>query len=278
MRKIILFSIIVLCCVISFALISSARPTSGTIPAAKDSRDSVYNTNIITEVFIDIADYIKRQGGTSIIEKISPTKLKIDAGTSATHAKAIGRNSLDSKTIYYDMNTRYGTHPVYTIETMIYPSAANCNWMRVIYNGDVCVYITTSSGTPRLYAFNNTTGNFITYLSTSSAAIIYVEAFEDTYDIYVDTDADGESDEEKKNITNAQDTQKSFFVFGDRGSPAYGYLEWEYFNLKGHVSEEVKYFENFDDGNAENFFFRSEKLQDVENPEGMYLYEYGDLW
>jgi hypothetical protein len=56
---------------------------------------------------------------------------------------------------------------------------------------------------------------------------------------------------------------------------------WSYFRLKGHVATDVKFFESFNDGNAQNWFYISEDTvnsKTVDNPDGMFLKSIGNTY
>jgi hypothetical protein len=257
-----LIGLLLVVSIATVGLMSAARPTSAFIPVVEDGADGVMNTDIVTEFFY--ANSYKNweeKVDSGTIGIVNGNRLKIDAGDSSSKA---GVNRVYSKTLHHERSTQRGDYPLYTIEIEFYPMGTGYHWFILIDNGDVCLFLRGGQN-PALWAYEGTSDTLIGAVYKSTATTVNIDVYASDYDVYLDSDGDGDPDDTETDIGFSASMFRDYVRFGDFGGNDYGYVEYEYFILKGHVSDDVKFFESFNDGNAENWFLK------CDNPWNQYI-------
>ncbi len=224
-----------------------AKPVSATIHAPTDGADAVFTRDIFVDEFTAIETYYIHNDETGP-DPFADGSLRIDAGHSGTHYKALGKNYVRTRELYYERDRQYGDHPVYTIKTRFVPMDDCFRTFRIIDNDDVIIYISNPyGGAIKLYAYDLDTGNYLCDLNQYQPYTIYVEAGLDGYTVYVDTNINENVYEVEEDIDYQPfDREMNVFFFGDLGGPPpeelpedWGYAIWKYFQFKGHTTSDV---------------------------------------
>jgi hypothetical protein len=109
---------------------------------------------------------------------------------------------------------------------------------------------------------------------------ISIIAYSKSFDVWIDYDFDGDL-EKIGNYDFSSGNRRKRIVMGDCGSSTgtdYGMGAWKYLRIRGHVAKDVKFYENFNDGNIKNWFAKSETSGNSVKPDGIYLYNRGDTY
>jgi hypothetical protein len=261
----------------------NAKPTSSNDNIVTNTKDAVFNSDIYSDHFVDIYDYYKVDDNSISITMFSGTYVDIHAGNSATDPLALGKNYIRTRELLYkrvQSPTEQSYFPLYTITARFTPLGTSYHTFRIIDNDDVAIYL---NGNLELYAYDKDTPKYLCTLVQNNDYTIYVEEWATTlYDVHIDTNQDGNWDINEPNIRNCQDVRAlNAFWFGDYGGGGGQAEDWgegliDYFVLKGHWTSNVKFFETFNDGNANNWLLRSEDGVGQIKPDGIYLTDTND--
>jgi hypothetical protein len=292
MKRIFLIGACMMIVILSLGIVCQALPTSAVTPIVTNSKDDVYNMDMFVTTFSDINDFWKYHesytihGNTDGSVGANGGSLDIDAGSSSDADAAKGRNGVKSRPLYYSYDRFYGTHPIYTIETTFEINSL-CGGMLIVDSNDLIIFV---SGTVlKAHVRNNDeTANedkIIHTLTMNMKYDLYIEAYYSTYKVSLNTDADAEYEVEEE-YEYSLNPHMDYFYFGDRGGVGledYGEASWYYFRLRGHGRydvnaglSDVKFFDSFNDKNAENWRFNSVSSLGGNNPDSMYLKNIGD--
>ena len=251
-----------------------SRPTSAAIPAVTDSAEAVYNTDVFLEPFnLNLNMYdITKQGAGSRVELLG-NHLWIDAGNNNNDPKGNNKNMLETCTVEYERAFRHGYHSVYTIETSIILGGSYYRGFRIIDNGDVVVILANDG---EIWYYDNNVLTKLCDVPNNQPIKIYAVAFLNTYDLYVDKDGDPEWEKTETTIDHAFYLDKDTFIFGDTSDADYGNAQWQYFRVRGHHLSDIKFYEKFNDGSAENWHYLTEDVWSNVLPDWIYLNDRGN--